>query len=122
MNNDQDNRNQNDKSGKDGRGPLRTGLPLLVIAIVVVLLFNFVYNSIASAQLKKKTYTEFLQMVDRGELAEVQFETDRVQFLTKEEAEKPGSEQTVFYTGLISNTDNTQLVSTLKNQNVSVSQ
>ena len=122
MNNDQDNRNQNDKSGKDGRGPLRTGLPLLVIAIVVVLLFNFVYNSIASAQLKKKTYTEFLQMVDRGELAEVQFEPDRVQFLTKEEAEKPGSEQTVFYTGLISNTDNTQLVSTLKNQNVSVSQ
>ena len=38
MNNNQDNRNK--KNGRESRDPLRTGLPLLALAVVIVLLFN----------------------------------------------------------------------------------
>ena len=122
MNNDLNDRNNDNKGRKNGRDPLRTGIPLLILAVVIVLLFNLVYNSIASAQLKMVSYTDFLNMVDSQELKEVQFEADRVTFITKEEAQKPGSAQTVYYTGLITNTDNTELVAQLKNQGVTVFQ
>ena len=121
MNNNQDNRNKN-KGGREGRDPLRTGLPLLVLAVVIVLLFNWVYNSITSAQLEEKSYTDFLTMVQNNQLAEVQFEVDRVLFITKEEADRPGASQTIYYTGLITNTDNTQLVLQLQSQGVTVFQ
>lgn len=121
MNNNQDNRNKN-KGGREGRDPLRTGLPLLALAVVIVLLFNWVYNSITSAQLEEKSYTDFLTMVQNNQLAEVQFEVDRVLFITKEEADRPGASQTIYYTGLITNTDNTQLVLQLQSQGVTVFQ
>lgn len=88
MNNNQDNRNK--KNGRESRDPLRTGLPLLALAVVIVLLFNWVYNSITAAQLEEKSYSDFLTMVQNNQLAEVQFQTDRVLFITKEEANQPG--------------------------------
>ena len=121
MNNDNSN-NKNPKDEKNGRNPLKTGIPLLILAVVIVLLFNLIYNSISNAQLKMKTYTEFLTMVQENQLAEVRFEPDRVKFITKEESEKSGSMQTVYYTGLITNTDNTELVERLQAQDVSVYQ
>ena len=75
MNNNQDNRNK--KNGRESRDPLRTGLPLLALAVVIVLLFNWVYNSITAAQLEEKSYSDFLTMVQNNQLAEVQFQTDR---------------------------------------------
>ena len=63
MNHDQENRNRNqNKNGRETRDPLRTGLPLLALAVVIVLLFNWVYNSITSAQLEEKSYTDFLTL------------------------------------------------------------
>ena len=120
MNNNQDNRNK--KSGREGRDPLRTGLPLLALAVVIVLLFNWVYNSITSAQLEEKSYSDFLTMVQNNQLAEVQFRTDRVLFITKEEAGQPGAAQTIYYTGLITGTDNTALVYKMQGQGVKVFQ
>ena len=120
MNNNQDNRNK--KNGREGRDPLRTGLPLLALAVVIVLLFNWVYNSITSAQLEEKSYSDFLTMVQNNQLAEVQFRTDRVLFITKEEAGQPGAAQTIYYTGLITGTDNTALVYKMQGQGVKVFQ
>ena len=122
MNHDQENRNRNqNKNGRETRDPLRTGLPLLALA-VIVLLFNWVYNSITSAQLEEKSYTDFLTMVQRDQLAEVQFKVDRVLFLTKEEAGQAGGARTVYYTGLITGTDNTALVYKMQSQGVKVFQ
>ena len=123
MNQDQENRNRNqNKNGRETRDPLRTGLPLLALAVVIVLLFNWVYNSITSAQLEEKSYTDFLTMVQRDQLAEVQFKMDRVLFLTKEEAGQAGGARTVYYTGLITGTDNTALVYKMQSQGVKVFQ
>ena len=120
MNNNQDNRNK--KNGRESRDPLRTGLPLLALAVVIVLLFNWVYNSITAAQLEEKSYSDFLTMVQNNQLAEVQFQTDRVLFITKEEANQPGAAQTICYTGLITGTDNTALVYKMQGQGVKVFQ
>ena len=120
MNNNQDNRNK--KNGRESRDPLRTGLPLLALAVVIVLLFNWVYNSITAAQLEEKSYSDFLTMVQNNQLAEVQFQTDRVLFITKEEANQPGAAQTIYYTGLITGTDNTALVYKMQEQGVKVFQ
>ena len=120
MNNNQDNRNK--KNGRESRNPLRTGLPLLALAVVIVLLFNWVYNSITAAQLEEKSYSDFLTMVQNNQLAEVQFQTDRVLFITKEEANQPGAAQTIYYTGLITGTDNTALVYKMQGQGVKVFQ
>ncbi|MEI3060270.1 MAG: ATP-dependent zinc metalloprotease FtsH [Oscillospiraceae bacterium] len=120
MNNNQDNRNK--KNGRESRDPLRTGLPLLALAVVIVLLFNWVYNSITAAQLEEKSYSDFLAMVQNNQLAEVQFQTDRVLFITKEEANQPGAAQTIYYTGLITGTDNTALVYKMQGQGVKVFQ
>ena len=123
MNHDQENRNRNqNKNGRETRDPLRTGLPLLALAVVIVLLFNWVYNSITSARLEEKSYTDFLTMVQRDQLAEVQFKVDRVLFLTKEEAGQAGGARTVYYTGLITGTDNTALVYKMQSQGVKVFQ
>ena len=120
MNNNQDNRNK--KNGRESRDPLRTGLPLLALAVVIVLLFNWVYNSITAAQLEEKSYSDFLTMVQNNQLAEVQFQTDRVLFITKEEANQPGAAQTIYYTGLITGTDNTARVYKMQGQGVKVFQ
>ena len=120
MNNNQDNRNK--KNGRESRDPLRTGLPLLALAVVIVLLFNWVYKSITAAQLEEKSYSDFLTMVQNNQLAEVQFQTDRVLFITKEEANQPGAAQTIYYTGLITGTDNTALVYKMQGQGVKVFQ
>ena len=120
MNNNQDNRNK--KNERESRDPLRTGLPLLALAVVIVLLFNWVYNSITAAQLEEKSYSDFLTMVQNNQLAEVQFQTDRVLFITKEEANQPGAAQTIYYTGLITGTDNTALVYKMQGQGVKVFQ
>ena len=120
MNNNQDNRNK--KNGRESRDPLHTGLPLLALAVVIVLLFNWVYNSITAAQLEEKSYSDFLTMVQNNQLAEVQFQTDRVLFITKEEANQPGAAQTIYYTGLITGTDNTALVYKMQGQGVKVFQ
>ncbi len=122
MNPMQNNGGQPQKEGKNGRPGFRGGIPLLVIAVVVVLLFNLLLNAITSAQMEKKSYTEFLQMAESQQLAEVEFEVDEVMFITKEEMEKPASEQKVYYTGLITHVDNTDLVMSLKDQGVKVYQ
>ena len=90
--------------------------------MVIVLLFNWVYNSITAAQLEEKSYSDFLTMVQNNQLAEVQFQTDRVLFITKEEANQPGAAQTIYYTGLITGTDNTALVYKMQGQGVKVFQ
>ena len=61
-------------------------------------------------------------MVQRDQLAEVQFKVDRVLFLTKEEAGQAGGARTVYYTGLITGTDNTALVYKMQSQGVKVFQ
>ena len=73
---------------------------LLIITAAIVLLISTVYNTIVNGQYTQTTFTEFMAEVDAGNLAEVEIHSDRVYYLTKEEAAKPAHQQKSCFTGL----------------------
>ena len=72
----------------------------LMIALVLVLLFSWISNTIKSSQYTQTTYSDFLSAKKGGQLAEVELRSDRILYMTKEEAAKPASQQKACYTGL----------------------
>ena len=93
-NNDRNNRGGNDKKPKNNL------LVLLLISVAVALLAGMLYSSIANSKYTQTTYDEFIKTMESGQLAEVQFQPDRILYLTKEEAEKEPSQQKACVTGL----------------------
>ena len=72
----------------------------LVVTAALVLIISLVYNAVRDSQYKKTNFSDFLAEMEAGNLAEVEFYSDRVYYLTKEEAEKEASQQVACYTGL----------------------
>ena len=72
----------------------------LIATIVVVLGIMLVYNAVVNAQYKKVTYSDFLDTMHEGKIAEAQMHYDRVIYMTKEEMEKPESQRKACFTGL----------------------
>ena len=120
MNNDpkgkkpQDNKPQNNGDGRQGRRIVF----LMVAALIATLLINSVYTSIANAYLSEIPYNEFQEYLDKDEIAELEFQSDRIVILTREEAKKPSSQQRMYYTGIIPNYDNSELKAQLDKQGV----
>ena len=94
----------------------------LIIAIAVVLLIGTVYNAIVGSQYTQTTYSDFLEAMESGNLAEVQLQYDRILYLTKEEAAKPAGEQKACYTGLPAGGDKMELAAKLDAMGVVVNQ
>ena len=94
-------------------------ITMIIVALVFTLVINLVYTSISKSYLKPVTWTEFQNMKDSGQIAEVDFKNDRVLILTKEEAKNDVSKQIVYYTGLIPNMSTNELVDELEAKGVS---
>ena len=88
--------------GKKPRGNLWT---TLLITVAIVLVISAVYNAIVKGQYNETTYSHYLEAKQSGQLSEVQFQYDRIVYLTKEEAAKPAGAQKAFFTGLPSGGD-----------------
>ena len=120
MNNDpkgkkpQDNKPQNGDDGRQGRRIVF----LMVAALIATLLINSVYTSIANAYLSEIPYNEFQEYLDKDEIAELEFQSDRIVILTRDEAKKPAAQQRMYYTGIIPNYDNSELKAQLDKQGV----
>ena len=120
MNNDpkgkkpQDNKPQNGDDGRQGRRIVF----LMVAALIATLLINSVYTSIANAYLSEIPYNEFQEYLDKDEIAELEFQSDRIVILTREESKKPAAQQRMYYTGIIPNYDNSELKAQLDKQGV----
>jgi len=93
----------------------------LLIAIAIALVIGMVYNMIVNSQYEQKTYTEFMQALEKEELAQVELQYDRILYLTKEEKAKDPDQQVVYYTGLPSG-DKLALAERLHNLGVEVDQ
>ena len=77
---------------------------LIVAALIATLLINSLYTTISNAYLTEITYTEFKELLASDQISEVEFQSDdRIVILTKDQAEKPKSQQRLYYTGLIPN-------------------
>ena len=110
----QDNKPQNGDDGRQGRRIIF----LMVAALIATLLINSLYTTIANAYLSEITYNEFQTYLDKDEIAELEFQSDRMVILTRDEAKKPSSQQRLYYTGIIPNYDNSELKAQLDKQGV----
>ncbi len=110
----QDNKPQNGDDGRQGRRIVF----LMVAALIATLLINSLYTTIANAYLSEITYNEFQTYLDKDEIAELEFQSDRMVILTRDEAKKPSSQQRLYYTGYIPNVSNDDLKDRLDPQGV----
>ncbi len=96
------NNNPNGQNGgkPDGKKPRGNMLTLVVITLAIVLLGSGIFNAIRGSQFTHTSYSAFLDAMEAGQLAEVEFQGDRVVYMTKEEMAKPAREQKACFTGL----------------------
>ena len=95
---EQNKNDSNQNPGKDKK-PKNIWITILITA-AIVLLITYVYSAISSSRYKEVDYSDFLTELDNNNLAEVEFQNDRVIYLTKTEAEKPADQQKACLTGL----------------------
>ena len=74
--------------------------PAVVIALALVLLFGWIYNAVSNSQYTEKTYSDFVDAKEAGQIVEAEIRPDRIVYLTKEEAAKDPAQQKACYTGL----------------------
>lgn len=108
---------KNDHSGENKRKPNIWLTIIIVLSIVLGL--SAIYNSVVKSQYTETTFSEFLEDRARGNIAEAEFHTDRVIYLTRQEAAKPAGSQKACYTGL-PNGDILTLMTEMKAEGVSV--
>ena len=95
-----ENKNSGNGTPQDGKQPKRSLGIALFATVAIVLLISFLFNSISRGMYTETTYSQFREYMDAGQLAEAQIHTDRVVFLTKEEAAKDPRYQKACYAGL----------------------
>ena len=104
MESNRNNPNKN-KQNPQGDNPKKGMGPALIIALALVLLFSWVYNVIRDSQYTAATLSDFFAAKEAGQLAEVEFQYDRILYMTKEEAAKDPSQQRACFTGYPSGGD-----------------
>ena len=96
------NRDKNHKNPQKPEGDRPRGgyITPLMIALVLVLIFSWVSNAVEKSQYKETRWDEFVEAKENGQIAEAEIRSDRVLYMTEEEAAKDPSQQKACYTGL----------------------
>ena len=113
--------NGNNNDNRNGDRRRFSILTIVIIAVAVTLLFNSLLSNVFSAGEKQVTYDAFLSAVETDTISQVEIQSDRIQFLRRDEMALPKSQRTVYYTGLLPNVDLTSLISTLEDNQVEFS-
>ena len=107
----------NRKDSSNNKGPEAPGekrkpkwLLALILTAGAVLLVSAIYNAVNNSKYTQTTFSDFLEVRDSGQLAEVQIRSDRIVYLTKEEAEKEPARQKACFTGLPTGADTMALL------------
>ena len=96
------NRDKNPKKPQKPEGDRPRGgyITPLMIALVLVLIFSWVSNTVEKSQYKETRWDEFVEAKENNQIAEAEIKVDRILYMTKEEAAKDPSQQKACYTGL----------------------
>ena len=97
--------NQNNGNSGDSQKPKSRALGTLLITLAIVLVISSIYNTVRQSQYTETTFSDFMDAFESGQLSEVELHTDRVIYMTKEEAAKEARNQKACYTGLPSGGD-----------------
>ena len=111
--------NNNRPPEQDGKRP-KSKLPLLLLSVVVILVISMIASMVSDSQYTKTTFSDFMDDVEKNNIAEVEIHHDRILYMTKDEAAKPANEQKACFTGLPSG-DVLRLVETLDTKGITVS-
>ena len=93
------NRNDNQKK-PDGKRPKGSIWLAIVASVAIILIGSSIFNAVSKSQYTQTTLSDFYDALENDNLSEVEIRYDRVVYLTKEEAEKPVTQQKACYTGL----------------------
>ena len=115
------NNDQNGPKKPGGDKPKNGYFTPLMIALVLVLLFSWIMNTVEKSQYTETRWDEFVAAKENGQLSEVDIQGDRVVYMTKEEAAKEPSQQKACFTGLPSG-DRMALANELAAMGVDVTQ
>ena len=85
----------------------------LIITAAVILIISLVYNSIMHSLQTEVDFNAFLSEMEKGNLHEVELQNDRIVYMTKDDKDKPATQQKIYYTGLPSGGDSMELASQL---------
>ena len=92
--------NKNNPNNSGGKRPKGNILVAILITVAVVIVISMIYNAIAGSKYKETDFNDFLAAMEHGQLSEVVIQSDRIIYMTKEEAAKPERRQKACYTGL----------------------
>lgn len=106
-----------DDKDNQNRPKLNTILPIALLAVVLVLFINFLYGSYTSSMMEEIKYSEFVDMVTEGKVAEVEIQADRLLIQPKEQQETSDMNQKILYTGY-QNGDYDELTKLLNDKDV----
>jgi len=93
-------KNRNSPQKPEGDRPRGGYITPLLIALTLVLVFSWVSNVVEKSQYTETRWDEFVEAKENGQIAEAEIRTDRILYMTKEEAAKDPSQQKACYTGL----------------------
>ena len=113
--------NPNNGKKPGGDRPKGSYFTPLMIALILVLLFSWIMNTVEKSQYTETTLSDFFAAKDAGQLAQVELRYDRIVYMTKEEAAKELSRQKACFTGIPSGGDLLALAEELNNAGVKVS-
>ncbi len=89
--------NSNPGEGKKPKGNLWV---TLMVSVAIILILSSAYNMVRNSKYTEQTFSDFLQTMRDGQLAEVEIQYDRIIYMTREEAAKDATQQQACYTGL----------------------
>ncbi len=108
---DDGNRNEsgNGGSGRNGRQPGQNFFVLLVTTLIMLLLISYFMRGTGSST-TEITYTEFINMVEAGEVARVEFDSDRINIAPKTPDVDNEDARFRYYTGRVEDEGLTDLL------------
>ena len=90
------------RNGDNNKSPQnkRIFFACLIVTLIMVVFFSYFTKNMSKDSVEEKTYTEFLAMLERGEINEVLIKSDRIIFYPKNKSATYGYQQT-YYTGVV---------------------
>ena len=111
---------RNHQNNNDNKKPKRSFWTIVLISGLLLFIISSVFTMVKDGQYTQKTYSDFLAEIKADNLAEVEIRSDRIVYMTKDEAAKPAAQQQAFYTGLPTGSDTSVLAKDLDAMGVQV--
>ena len=87
--NDMENQNQNNQPNNKKGGPRKSSIIVLIVSVVIFLIFMFSSTRMMTSAMQEEIdYSEFVEMLDKGEVEEVRIEDEMLYIIPKADEEE----------------------------------